>query len=381
MNHAKLKVALFISSMDVGGAERVVSLLLKEFLKTYNVTLMLLEQKINYPIPDDVSIVTLRNYQKYLGRFLSLPFFAWQYKKICEQLEIDVSLSFLNRPNYIAILAKLMGLHVKLVISERAMPTLQHRCGLKGFINRLMIKFLYPKADEIVVNSYRNLLVLNEMLKVHSVKIIHNPTSFLNISFETMKRSDPFTFITIGRLDDGKNHQMLIDVMCKLNARLWIIGEGVMKDSLAKSIVALDLQDKVILLGYQANPELWLHQANAFVFSSLHEGFPNVLLEALACGLPIISTDCLAGPREILAPKTDYTYQMKSGVEEAEFGILVPIHDVDAMREAMSRCLHNKTLREHYTHKALKRAQDFSIEPIVKQWRDILERKVSCVES
>ncbi|AFL69153.1 glycosyltransferase [Sulfurospirillum barnesii] len=374
----RLKVAFFISSLEAGGAERVVSLLIPELLLHYDVTLILFNNTINYPLPPDVRIIILDQRAKFLGRFLALPFLAWHYKKRCQSLGIEISLSFLNRPNYCAVLAQCMGLHVKMIISERAMPLLQHQYGLKGFVNRLLMRWLYPKAECIIVNSKRNAWVLHNAFGLKNVKTIVNPTTLQADSVQ--KQKIPFTFITIGRLDEGKNHCSLLEAMVHVNAQLWIIGEGVLRSKLEYQIEKLNLKHKVKLLGYQANPAQWLLQANAFVFSSLYEGFPNVLLEALSCGLPVISTDCLSGPREILAPQTDYMYQMTKDIEVAEFGILVPINDAQAMQKAMQCLIDDEVLYAHYCSQAFKRAQDFAIESIAKQWCNILEGKMPCAE-
>jgi N-acetylgalactosamine-N,N'-diacetylbacillosaminyl-diphospho-undecaprenol 4-alpha-N-acetylgalactosaminyltransferase len=378
MKHAKPKLAVFISSLQAGGAERVVSLLIPEFLKTYDVTLILLQKKIAYSIPNDLSMVVLRDYSRYLGRFLALPLFAWQYRKVCRTLEIDVSLSFLNRPNYIAVLAKLMGLHVRMVISERAMPLLQHRSGLSGWVNRRLIAYLYPKADAVIANSRQNAWTIQKTFNVDHCHTVYNPV--MSQVPTVLPKNARFTFVSVGRLDKGKNHHVLIEAMRDLDAQLWIIGEGTLKQVLQRQIDELKLNDKVTLLGYQKDPYAWLSQANAFVFSSLHEGFPNVLLEALSCGVAVISTDCCFGPREILAPKSDTSHQLKSGVEEAEFGLLVPINDAEAMQKAMQKMMDDEMLYEYYRTQALKRASDFAIMPIVEQWRSILEEKNLCAE-
>ena len=375
----KPKLAIFISSLEAGGAERVVSLLLPELIKTNEVFLILLDKKVNYCIPQEVEVITLNNISNSMGRFLSLPFLALQYKKICQHLSVETSLSLLNRPNYIAILAKMMGLDVKIVISERAMPSLQHQRGIKGFVNRWLIHWLYPKADGVVINSLRNSYELQHTFGLKDIKTIYNPILIQQPLPFPLKNSATFRFVTVGRLDKGKNHFLLINAMQYVDATLWIIGEGKLKKKLERHIKALGLTHKIKLLGYQSEPKEWLLQADAFVFSSLHEGFPNVLLEALSCGLPVISTDCLSGPREILAPQTDYIYQMKEGIEEAEFGILVPINDVEAMQKAMQKFLDDENLCAYYRTQALKRAQDFAIEPILGQWRDVLEGKHICV--
>lgn len=373
MIQIKPKLAVFISSLEAGGAERVISLLLPEFLKVYDVSLILLQKKIEYSIPSNLHMIVLKDYTCYLGRFFALPLLAWEYRKVCKALDIDYSLSFLNRPNYIAILAKLMGLHVKIVISERAMLILQHSHGLKGWINRRLIAWLYPKADAIVANSKHNAMVIEKVLEIDTCYTIYNPVLLQPLT--NFSEKTQFTFVSIGRLDKGKNHSLLIEAMVRLDAHLWIIGEGPLKWALQHQVDKLKLNDKVTLLGYQRDPHVWLMQANAFVFASLHEGFPNVLLEALSCGLAVISTDCLCGPREILDPSNDATYVLKNGIELAQYGLLVPIQDVVAMREAMQRLMDDETLYKSYRTKALHRAHDFTIISIVKQWCMIFEGK------
>jgi N-acetylgalactosamine-N,N'-diacetylbacillosaminyl-diphospho-undecaprenol 4-alpha-N-acetylgalactosaminyltransferase len=115
-----------------------------------------------------------------------------------------------------------------------------------------------------------------------------------------------FTYITIGRLDIGKNHKMMIDSFSKIkdkNSQLIIIGYGELEDKLNQYIEYLDLENRVFLVGRQENPYKWLHHSDCFLFTSLHEGFPNVILEALACNLSIISTDPNGVVGEILEKK------------------------------------------------------------------------------
>ena len=99
---------------------------------------------------------------------------------------------------------------------------------------------------------------------------------------------------------------------------------------------------------------------------------PNVLLEALACSLPVISTDCKTGPRELLAPLSDYNFLMEEGVEIAEFGILVPIKRKELLSKAMDMIYADKTLYSQYKNKCLPRARSFDISLIAEEYKKIL---------
>ena len=136
----------------------------------------------------------------------------------------------------------------------------------------------------------------------------------------------------------------------KLNAKLIILGEGKLRHSLESLIGELDIEDSVTLAGFTKNPYPWYLTADLYVLSSDWEGLPTVLIEALECGLPIVSTDCPSGPNEIL--------------ENGRYGKLVPTNNLDALSNAIELSLaelHDKAL-------LMKRASDFTIENISKQY-------------
>ena len=155
----------------------------------------------------------------------------------------------------------------------------------------------------------------------------------------------------------------MIESMKEIDAYLYIIGDGKLRAKLEQKISKLGLKNKVYLLGRQLNPYKYISKADCFLFTSDYEGFPNVLLEALACGLPIISTDCPSGPREILAP-----------YRENEYGVLVPVNDKDALICSMKEMMTNHNLREKYREKAQKRADDFDKGRIVKKFITVMEK-------
>ncbi len=252
----------------------------------------------------------------------------------------------------------------------------KYKSGIKSLINRTLIKTLYPKANLVFANSKGNAVDLEKNFNVKNVEVIYNPFDIDNIqklSKESAKLKDGFNLITVGRLDEGKNHQLLIRAMKKINGNLYIIGDGELRDKLEKLISDLNLKNRVFLLGKQKNPYKFLSKADIFLFSSNREGFPNVLVEALACELPIISTDCKSGPREILAPESNITYSLKESIEIANYGILTPINSIEKMIEAIEVLQKNSKLMLEYKKKSLNRAKQFHKNRIIDDFISIME--------
>jgi N-acetylgalactosamine-N,N'-diacetylbacillosaminyl-diphospho-undecaprenol 4-alpha-N-acetylgalactosaminyltransferase len=375
----KIKLSILIYSLANGGAERVVSILLQELKEDYDITLFLMNKTIFYKIPQGLKIIYLDDVQERengLKKLYKIFLLAWKYKKLNKN---SLSLSFLSRPNYINILAKFLGMKSKIIISERSMPSLQYQDSLIGFTNKLLMKNLYKYADDIIANSLGNKQDLNRNFGCNNVISIYNPFDIEEIkklSDETIElKKTKFTFISIGRLDKGKNHRLMIEALQEIDANLWLIGDGPLKEELSSYIKKFHLEKKVFLLGIKTNPFAYLSKADSFIFSSNHEGFPNVLVEALCCGLPVISTDCKSGPREILAPQTKVNFQVKEGIELAQYGILTPPNDKIQLLEAMKLMMSDDNIRQAYAQKALLRAKEFQLEKTIQQYKEIL-----CVE-
>jgi len=373
----KKKISILVNDLDSGGAERVVSILLKMLNKKYDITLFMMHNIIFYDIPKDTKIVIIGNSKlsdNGLLKLLKLPYLAYKYKKL--NIASTTSISFLSRSNYINILAKIFGMRGRVVVSERAMPSLQYAKGFQGKINTFLIKMFYPKADLVIANSKGNAIDLEKNFSIKDVKVIHNLfdiDKIIKLSKEKAKLKDGFNFITIGRLDEGKNHQLLIQAMQNIDANLYIIGDGVLRDELTQQIKNLNLTHRVFLLGKQKNPYKYLSKADCFIFTSNREGFPNVLVEALACELVVISTDCQSGPREILAPDTDVEFQLHSRVELVQFGILTPINKLDTIIEAMNLIKNNSKLLNSYIHKSKQRAIEFDKDKIIDDYIKIIK--------
>ena len=137
-----------------------------------------------------------------------------------------------------------------------------------------------------------------------------------------------------------------------------------MEDVLKQKVSDLGMNDKVIFCGFDNNPFKYVSRSDCFVLSSDVEGFPNVLIEALACGKPVISTDCSSGPRELLAPATDLHHRAINNYEIGEYGILTPVNDVIALAAAMKKMYEDSALRNRFSEIAAGRAQQFDVDEI-----------------
>lgn len=382
----KCRVNILLYSLGSGGAERITSLLLEALQEECDLKLILLEDICHYAIPKEIPKIILGNNkanENGIQKLLKIPLLAYKYKKLLK--DCDVSLSLMTRPNYINILAGLFCItkKPKILISERSHPSLQYGYkNLNSKINRFLIKLLYNKADKISANSPQNLKDLIQNFHINSnkttllsnffnlAKIIAHSKENSPLSQQILehKKQGKFIFVSIGRLDNGKNHRLLIESMqnFKDKAALFIIGSGELESTLKTQILELKLESSIFLLGRTSNPYAPLSYADCFLFGSNHEGFPNVLVEALTLEIPIISTDC--APREILSPKGEFL-DSNLECEIAKGGILIPLNSKHAMRTAMDFMLNNPNFFDKSTLFA--QAQLFSQEmqiPNYKKW-------------
>jgi len=381
----KKKLSILIYSLAGGGAERVVSILLYELKEEYDITLVLMRDKIDYQIPSDTKIYFIENsnpHENGILKLLKLPYLGWRYKEFCQKNRIDVSLAFMNRPSYVSIFSKLFGNNIYTLISERTTPSMMYgKNNLLSKISKFLIRSLYPKADFIITNSEGNQLDLIERFSIDAkiIQTVYNPFNLEEIEKLSLVKVNnfkfkQFTFISVGRLDSGKNHKLLVNAFSKLDidkAELIILGEGELREELEEQIEALGLEQSIFLLGFDNNPYKYFSKVDAFIFSSSYEGFPNVLVEAMACGLPIISTDCKSGPREILAPKSNFSFQLKESIELADYGILVPVNREKELLEAMSYMMnswHEKNVKVG--------ADSFDKKIVVREYINILNRGI-----
>lgn len=370
--HFKMKenVSLFIYSLDSGGAERLASLIVKDMKKEYNIFLVLMNETIRYDLSNFKNIYFLersRPTESGIIKFLKLPYLAYKYLLFCRKYQITKSISFLTRPNFIATISKKIGNKAEVVISEHSLVSSQYsKNSAQSIINKYLIRVLYPLADNLIAVSKGVKEDLSNNFKIKKkIKVIYNFIDAKDIEKKSNDKCEfdfsKFTFITIGRLDEGKNHRLIINSMKGFpNAQLLIIGEGKLKQQLKGQIKYLNLESRVFLLGYQKNPYKYLKSSDCFVFASHYESFGISIIEALACRLPVISTDCPSGPREILSPDTDCSFKLIHRIEFAKYGILTPVDNIERMTEAMGHVYNDRSIRRMYINNSTRAICKFS---------------------
>ncbi len=378
-----MKLGILIYSLSGGGAERVVSYLASYCVENnIKLVLILMNDTIQYKIPNDIEIYyiekSISNESGY-KKALKIPILAFKYSKLVKKLNITHSLAFLTRPSFINILAsKITSYDFKVITNERAFPSLQYSYkNLQSIFNKSLIKLLYKKSDLVISNSFGNAsdLMSNFGVPSKKMKVIHNPINLEYIKNiipnSTFFQHNKFNIMTLGRLDEGKNHEMLINSIHKLNnhlVRLYIFGVGELQGLLENLIEKLNLQKQVFLMGFDPNPYPYLKAADLFIFGSNHEGFPNVLLEAMACGLPILSTNCQSGPSEIM--KLD---SLKNDLMITDYGILVPIKNADLMAKGINYFLNDKFYLNNCKINSEIRIKDFELNQILNEYMNLIK--------
>ena len=376
-----MNVAIFIYSLSNGGAERVVSYLLPYLQKKgHKVHLILMSTTISYEIPEEITVHYIgkaKANESGFYKFIKLPFLAYKYGKLIKRLDITHSFSLLSRPNYVNLLSRVFLNHkAKVIISERNYPSLQYGYDdLQSKINNFLVRKLYPKADLVIGNSEANVadLVNNYGIKEAITGVIQNPIDLDNIeqkkALDNFFEVDNMNLITVGRLEPQKNYDLLIDTMARVSdVKLFILGRGALENDIKRKVSQKNLEDRVTFLGYDSNPYKYLKKADLFIFGSNHEGFPNVLLEAMCCGLPILTTNCKSGPDEIMELKNPSTHDIMI----TSTGILTPVNDVDLMVKGLEYFIQNPGYLRSCRENARLRIKNFAKDDILEKYESSL---------
>ncbi len=364
-----MRIAFVIFSLSGGGAERVASTLVNYWANAGDqVTLVTIDSSDSdfYSLDSRVMRIALdlrrrsRNWAEFVRNNVQR---VRHLRKVIRACEPDVVVSFLDTTNVLVLLASL-GLGVPIVVSERTDPRRHSLSRIPRWLRRLV----YPLAGGLVVQTHDVGSWARQIVCGEAVYVIPNPVAQLPADFcrsdETKRRR---TAIAIGRIDFFKGFDLLLAAFACCSEKhpdwsLRIIGDGPERERLTMLAAELGLEHRFRLDGIVKEPNSILHEADLFVLSSRYEGFPNALLEAMACGLPVISFDCPSGPREII----------RDGID----GVLVPPGDVEALANAMDRLMGTEQERRRLGARAVEVCERFSVSRVMAMWQDVLDGAV-----
>jgi len=389
-----MNVLMIIPELTTGGAQRSFSQLAIDLSSRHNVELVVFNSiPLTYQLNLPVHSLDVKAGRSFLEKMIMFYKRISRLKKLKRKIKPSVSISFLEGADYINILS---SIGERVIISIRGSKEFdQDISGVVGWIRKkLLIPILYKKAFKIIAVSYNLMDELNKNYGIHAAKLqtIHNYYDLAKLNSKVLEPL-PAIFsswlsgkilMNVGRLHNQKNQEFLIDIFPKIyqkhsDTKLVIIGDGKLRNILLEKARATGIKTYsvwddafsddygVYFLGEQLNPFPFLSRANIFVFPSLYEGFPNVLIEAMISGLPVISADCNYGPKEILCDEV-----------ENKYGVLLPLNpDIEKLKniwiDEIFQKLNDQTQLHLYSEAGKKRVNEFSREKILNLWMSTIE--------
>ena len=361
------RITFFMDALHGGGAEKAVVNLLNGLAQRdeFDLDLVLATKEGPYLdlVPKEVRIIDLQ-----AGRAVAATFPLMKYLK---QNRPWALIGNMGHVNVVATMAKVLSrIQTRLILVEHNTISASRSPLRREKLVHLFMKWLYPLADAVAGVSSGVARDLEQQLGLgkETVKVLNNAVvnqDLINRSQATLDHpwfsaDAPPVFLAVGRLNPQKDFPNLLNafahVRTQREARLIILGEGLERSQLEILINQLNLQDDVLLPGFTKNPYAYMRQSSCFVLSSQYEGLPTVLIEAMACGCPVVATDCPSGPDEIL----------DGGI----YGALVPMENSQALATAMLETL------EHPPQPELlrQRANEYSTEKVVAAYLSLLNK-------
>jgi len=300
---------------------------------------------------------------------------AWlPLSRLLREKSPDILFSTSSGANVVAAIAHLLTKgDRRLVLSER--NVLRTELSWKKKFQRWLKKVLYPHADRItaVSEGVRDELVARLRLPPESISVVYNPIVDANVDalaaepvlhpwFGDDLKAKPPVILTAGRMVAEKDYATLLKAFARVarerEARLMILGEGALRAELEALADRLGIRGMVAFPGFDPNPFKYMARCSLFALSSRFEGLPGALIQAMACGAPVVSTDCPSGPSEI--------------IRNGKNGILVPVGDSQALSRAFSALLTNDEWRRDLGERGRRSVQRFHVDRILPKYEAAL---------
>jgi len=377
----KIRLLFLLPSYTFGGAERT-SLNLLRGIDTARFRICLVTSKLIFRrfqhigIEDFFPIEDL-GINTWFGTLGSLLHDVRRVAVLLRQKTPDLAFGMMHYPSSLLVFAKkLFQCPVKIITSPRGPSTEYLKYFEKELFRKTYLKvlfrFFYKYTDGLIVAS--------QGMKRESVQYFHADPDRITViansvdSLELKEKAEENIDIEIpagyriictsGRLEREKNLTFLLRVFSLLRkterVKLIIIGDGTERKNLEKLSRELNIGEDVIFVGYQTNPYKFIKRSDIYVHTCLFEGFANSIIEAMACGIPVVATDCPYGPRDIIS----------DGIN----GFLIPMNNEITMVDVLLTLMHNEEIRRHIGEKGAARIKDFSVEKMVNGYEKIFTK-------
>jgi glycosyltransferase involved in cell wall biosynthesis len=366
--HDRLKVLFVIPTLGGGGAEKLLIHLLNRMDRSAFAPALAVFNRHGVfadRVPGDVRVVDLEKGSRY--GFLRLQ---WRIARAVRGLGADVVVAMIGYTNHMVLLSRsLFGWRRPVVAGTYSTLSPALLSQTHAWLRKLLTRRLYPKAEAVVTVSKgaaRDLMNVT-LLPPEKVRVIYNPVDVDEIRALAGKAAEGDgrargEVLAVGRLTAAKDYPTLLRafkiVSRSVDAVLTIIGEGEERSALEALARDLGLEGRVSMPGFVSNQYEYMARADILVLSSAWEGFPTVIEEAMACGTPVVATDCPSGPREIIA--------------DGENGLLVPVGSVAGLAGAISRLLEDRALRGKFSRAGARRVEEFGVERITRQYESLI---------
>lgn len=368
----KKVILIFSGRLGKGGAERFTSNFIS-FLDQdkYDIHLCLGYECIEYNLPKNVTIHTLDNTKSY-----QFPRTVFRFRKLILRIKPDIIFSTIGQTNRFTAFA-LTGLKDSPTWIMRVgnNPTKGGRSDWRNALNKVFNKLAFNKSDHIVVNSYdlQRIFAENFPNILSKTSVIYNPIDVTAISMQAerpaniKKDNNHFLLIHVGRFHRQKRHDILLKSFAVLLEKnlpkkvdLWLCGEGYLQNVISQQIKDLNLTESVHVLGHCIEPFPLIKQADLLLLTSDWEGMPNVLIEAMVIGTPVVSTNCRSGPREL--------------IEQGKTGYLANVCDPQDIANNIGIALSNENISEISINAQKRAALLFNDHTNMKKWQELFKR-------
>ncbi len=353
-------ICLLIDSLKLGGKERVISQLASFFsgLEGHRVELIIYgsTRAMEYELPPEVQVhFPGFSYNFRWRSLMALKTMVFLRRRV-KQLDPDTILSFGELWNSFVLLS-LLGLPYPVYISDRCRPDKRF-----GFFHDTLRRSLYPRARCLIAQTEKAAGIYRKEFPKLPVKVIGNPIRKMALRAET----HPGQFVlTVGRMIPTKHHLELMEVFLEIDKPGWkliIVGgdanDSGLMENLSGWIHDRSAEDRILLEGAQGNIESYYAKSQLFAFTSSSEGFPNVIGEAMASGLPVVSFDCVAGPSDMIS--------------DGETGYLISLFDYRNFKTRLEQLMDDSELRERMGRKGREHIRGFDLENIGKVYLECI---------